>query len=135
MGVDKERIDTMAKETKTQKIERMMRVYKCSYEEALQLILDDEATDRGVLHEWNLTKEQEKALRKARQADREVKQAPKEKVKKERKQDIDKRDIIDLIAGALGEVVDNVNITNQEREIELVYKTRKFKIVLSVPRK
>ena len=55
MGVDKERIDTMAKETKTQKIERMMRVYKCSYEEALQLILDDEATDRGVLHEWNLT--------------------------------------------------------------------------------
>ena len=35
------------KETRTQKIERMMKIYKCSYDEALQLVLDDEETDRG----------------------------------------------------------------------------------------
>lgn len=128
------------KETRTQKIERMMKIYKCSYDEALQLVLDDEETDRGVLHEWNLTKEQEKEMRKYRQADREKatpSEKPKEKVKKERKEDNDKRLIISTIAEMLesSEFSKNVEVVRVEGEIQFTVGERKFKIVLSAPRK
>lgn len=128
------------KETRTQKIERMMKIYKCSYDEALQLILDDEETDRGVLHEWNLTKEQEKEMRKYRQAEREKaipSEKPKEKVKKERKEDSDKRLIISSIAEMLknSDFSKNVEVVRVEGEIQFTIGERKFKIVLSAPRK
>lgn len=128
------------KETRTQKIERMMKIYKCSYDEALQLVLDDEETDRGVLHEWNLTKEQEKEMRKYRQAEREKalpSEKPKEKVKKERKEDNDKRLIISSIAEMLesSEFSKNVEVVRVEGEIQFTVGERKFKIVLSAPRK
>ena len=127
------------KETRTQKIERMMKIYKCSYDEALQLVLDDEETDRGVLHEWNLTKEQEKEMRKYRQAEREKatpSEKPKEKVKKERKEDNDKRLIISTIAEMLesSEFSKNVEVVRVEGEIQFTVGERKFKIVLSAPR-
>ena len=128
------------RETRKQKVERMMKVYKCSYDEALQLVLDDEATDKGTLHEWNLSKKQEKETRKYRQADREKatpNNEPKEKVKRERKEDSDKRLIISSIATLL-EKMDlsrNVQVTRIEGEIQLEYNQRKFKIVLSAPRK
>lgn len=128
------------RETRKQKVERMMKVYKCSYDEALQLVLDDEATDKGVVHEWNLSKKQEKETRKYRQADREKatpNNEPKEKVKRERKEDSDKRLIISSIATLL-EKMDlsrNVQVTRIEGEIQLEYNQRKFKIVLSAPRK
>ena len=128
------------KETRTQKIERMMKIYKCSYDEALQLVLDDEETDRGVFHEWNLTKEQEKEMRKYRQAEREKatpSEKPKEKVKKERKEDNDKRLIISTIAEMLesSEFSKNVEVVRVEGEIQFTVGERKFKIVLSAPRK
>ena len=128
------------KETRTQKIERMMKIYKCSYDEALQLVLDDEETDRGVLHEWNLTKEQEKEMRKYRQAEREKatpSEKPKEKVKKERKEDNDKRLIISTIAEMLesSEFSKNVEVVRVEGEIQFTVGERKFKVVLSAPRK
>ena len=128
------------KETRTQKIERMMKIYKCSYDEALQLVLDDEETDRGVLHEWNLTKEQEKEMRKYRQAEREKatpSEKPKEQVKKERKEDNDKRLIISTIAEMLesSEFSKNVEVVRVEGEIQFTVGERKFKIVLSAPRK
>lgn len=128
------------KETRTQKIERMMKIYKCSYDEALQLILDDEETDRGVLHEWNLTKEQEKEMRKYRQAEREKatpNEKPKEKVKRERKEDPDKRLIISSIAEMLknSDFSKNIEIVRIEGEIQFTVGERKFKVVLSAPRK
>ena len=128
------------KETRTQKIERMMKVYKCSYEEALQLILDDEETDKGNLHEWNLTKAQEREMRKYRQADREKphpNEKPKEKVKRERKEDPDKRLIISSIAEMLknSDFSKNVEVVRVEGEIQFTVGERKFKVVLSAPRK
>lgn len=128
------------KETRKQKIERMMKVYKCSYEEALQLILDDEETDKGKLHEWNLTKAQEREMRKYRQADREKplpSEKPKEKVKRERKEDPNKRLIISTIAEMLknSDFSKNVEVVRVEGEIQFTVGERKFKIVLSAPRK
>ncbi|MBQ8635899.1 hypothetical protein IJ425_07085 [bacterium] len=115
-------------------IKKLMDLRGYSEEEATQIVLDDEATDRGVIHPWNLSKEQEKANRKARQvdkADRE-KKAP---VKRERKADNEKQELINLFIEALENEASNIEVLNKEREVEFIYKERKFKITLSAPRK
>lgn len=56
------------------------------------------------------------------------------KTAKERKADLDKGKLIaDLIDGI--PYADNFEITNPEREFLFTYKGRKFKVVLSAPRK
>ena len=55
------------------------------------------------------------------------------KVKREKKADDDKADIMALVINAL-EGVDNLVIVNAEREIAFEFNNRKFKIVLSAPR-
>jgi hypothetical protein len=119
------------KETREQKIERTMKLLKCSYDEALQIALDDEAVDKGETMPWDLTEEQKKVSRKARQADRIVST---EKKTRERKADDDKRTLIELLKATIGGVGENVSVTNIEREIEFDYNGRKFKITLSAPR-
>lgn len=54
--------------------------------------------------------------------------------KRERKADNDKREIIQCIDDALCDLVDNVEVTNPEREILFTYNEKKYKIVLSAPR-
>ena len=54
--------------------------------------------------------------------------------KRERKADNDKREIIQCIDDALCSLVDNVEVTNPEREILFTYNGKKYKIVLSAPR-
>ena len=64
--------------------------------------------------------------------------APKEKstVKRERKPDEDKREIIELISDAiLSNFSEEINIINPEREFEFFVKNKKYKITLSCPRK
>lgn len=59
------------------------------------------------------------------------------KTEKEKKVDIEKRAIIQCMTEIAENLADNgtVNLTNAEREFDFVYKGRKFKIVLSCPRK
>ena len=45
-------------------IEKHMRTLKCTREEAIQLIKDDEDVDRGIAKPWDLTPEQIKNQRK-----------------------------------------------------------------------
>lgn len=54
--------------------------------------------------------------------------------KRERKADNDKREIIQTLDDALCDLVDNVEVTNPEREILFTYNEKKYKIVLSAPR-
>lgn len=113
-------------------IQKLMDLRGYSREEATQIVLDDEATDKGVIHPWNLTKEQERENKKNRQvdkSDREKREAP----KREKKVDNVKKELINLIIESLE--VEDLNIINDEREVEFIYKERKFKIVLSAPRK
>lgn len=121
--------------TKREKqIQKLMDLRGYSREEAIQIVLDDEATDKGVIHPWNLTKEQEKANRKARQVDKSdrEKKAP---VKRERKADNEKQELINLFIEALENEASDIEVLNKEREVEFIYKERKFKITLSAPRK
>lgn len=120
---DKERVMTCA------------RILGLSIEEATEMLADDERIDRGEKL-FELSPEQKKASKTARQAPRKV-DAYGKTTTRERKADTDKSDLIQLIAKALWNSPDFVSqfeVTNPEREITLTANGRKFKIVLSAPR-
>lgn len=106
-------------------------------EEAKEVISADKAIDKGEKL-FELTEEQKQVEKKYKNTHtRTVKTAYGQTQTKERKTDTDKRMLIDALAKKLENYADGgkVNITNAEREIELVFHDRKFKIVLSAPRK
>lgn len=121
------------KETREELIAKYMKILNCTEEEALQIVLDDEAVDAGKPMPWDLTPEQKKISRKARQAERLVSSA---KRTRERKEDADKRALIHMFDDALrvNEDITDLNIINVEREIEFTYGGKKYKVVLSAPR-
>lgn len=119
-----------------------MRKLGMTEEEIQEVLKTDREIDRGA-DPFPLTQEQEQVVKKARQADRAVNAYGKE-VKRERKVDNDKRFLIDTFVWALttdteycGDIVcaENINIINPEREIEFIFNGKKYKIVLSAPRK
>lgn len=114
-------------------IDKLMKNLDLTREEALQLMADDKAVDRGEkLHE--LTPEQAKASKSARQVSRTP--TAYNFTKRERKADNDKRCLINILASALcvEDEVTDLEVTNQEREMIFKFGGRKFKIVLSAPR-
>ena len=117
-----------------------MKTLDLTREEAIEMLQEDAEIERGA-DPHPLTAEQEKASKAARIVSTGPRTAP---VKRERKEDIDKRRLIKLFYEALtycddaemnanGECV--VEITNAERQIDFIYNQRKFRIVLSAPRK
>ena len=106
-------------------------------EEIIKVIEDDEKIDKGEKL-FELTEEQKQAEKKYKNTHtRTVKTAYGQTQTKERKIDADKRMLIDALVEKLENYADSgtVDIINAEREIELVFHNRKFKIVLSAPRK
>ena len=121
------------KEPKEVRAEKYMQILKCSYEEALKVVEDDDIIDAGGRCDWEKdpTPEEKKVMRQARMADRVVTAG---KQKRTRTEDTDKRELmreLETLAGDLGE---SVEVTNPERELEFLYNGRKFKITLSAPR-
>jgi hypothetical protein len=121
-----------------QRIQELMKTLDITRDEALQLIADDEAIDKGAKM-FDLSPEAEKASKAARQVGRKA-GTPN---KRERKEDNDKRFLIDTIVWALTTDIENagdnpqvtdLQITNPEREIVFTHNGRKFKVVLSAPR-
>lgn len=110
-------------------INKLMKTLDITREEALQLIEDDKAIDRGAKM-FDLDPELEKASKRARQAPRTTTPTPTKRTKKE---DTEKGYLISEIVKALAEC-DKVEITNPERQIDFEFSGRKFRIVLSAPR-
>lgn len=108
--------------------------------EARKVLEADKRIDKGE-NLFEFSAEQKAVEKKMRQADR----APTvyNFNKRERKSDNDKRFLIDSVLWMLttndgdGDPVNatEINVINPEREIEFIYNNRKFKIVLSAPRK
>lgn len=111
------------------RIAELMKALECTREEALEIIADDEAIDSGEKL-FELTPEQEKASKQARQGPRKKNSKP---TVRERKADEDKRYLIGVLQQAVG-LCQDVVVTNPERQIDFVYNGRKFRIVLSAPR-
>lgn len=101
--------------------------------EAKEVLEADRKIDKGEKMSFDLTKEQEKATRAMRQADR--KPFVPKLDKRERKPNEAKREIIQVLDEALTDLVDDVTVTNVERQIDFIYNDVKYRIVLSAPRK
>lgn len=103
--------------------------------EALEIIEADKRIDKGEKL-FELTAEQEQASKQARQADSKPRE---KKIVKERKADDDKAFLIEAVMCGLADVAgidgSTVEVVNPEREIVFHFKERKYKIVLSAPRK
>jgi hypothetical protein len=119
------------------RITELMKSLDLTREEAIQLIQEDEEVDRMTIKqaESDLTKEQKQAIKKARGGAKAV-NAYGKKVTVKRKADTSKRKLIDIIFKALQNAeCENIEVTNVEREINFKVNDRKFKIILSAPRK
>ena len=115
------------------KIENLINVLGCSREEAIDIIESDKRIDKGEKL-FELTAEQEKASKQARQADRKptVYKLDNTEGKRSKKADNDKSEIMRKLLDCFDEY--NPQIINAEREFTFTYNERKFKIVLSAPR-
>lgn len=99
----------------------------------------DEQVDHGTATEYGLTPEQEavsKELRKGRAVN-----AYGKEVKRERKPNEDKREIINTVAqnlarvyGPEGEKPEGVTVTNVERQIDFLYRGVNYSITLTAHR-
>lgn len=111
-----------------------MRALGITREEAEALVDDDLAIDRGERLDWEPTAEEEKAMRKATKVvgERKKNSTP---VKRERKEDVVKQELIALIAESLGAQAENIEITNKERVISFTVGEDSFEVVLTKKRK
>lgn len=122
-----------------QKIAEMMKLLDLSRDEAIDLINEDKAVDRMTVKEAesDLTAEQKKAIKKVKSGAKSVKavNAYGKTVTRERKADETKRELINILQESLKTISENLEVTNIERQIDFTVKGRKFRIVLSAPRK
>ena len=111
------------------KIQSLMKKLDISEAEAREILAYDEDVDKGKKTEFDLTPEQEKSTRKYRQAER--KQTAYNFTKRERKPDLEKRQIIEEIANFLSEKDGfDVSIIKKEREISLIIGSNDYSITL-----
>ena len=107
---------------------------QCTLEEAKDVIQSDEKIDKGEKL-FELTKEQQQASKEARKTTSATKE--RKQTTRTKKADNVKKELIDTLITCLDTVADDnsIVINNPEREIEFFKDGRKFKIVLSAPRK
>lgn len=115
-----------------EKIQDLMRKLDISREDAIEIIKDDEMIDKGAKL-FEQTNEQKKASKKYTNVAKAV-NAYGKTVTRNRKVDDDKRKLINILAESLAQLDIDHDVKNVEREINLIYNNRKFKIVLSAPR-
>lgn len=121
--------------TKAEKLQlhRIMENLDCDEKTAKEIMETDKRIDKGEKL-FELPEELKKGAKKARNAGNCNGYT---KANREKKVDTDKREIINLIAETVENITDEgtVYINHPEREIEFVKGGRKYKIVLSCPRK
>lgn len=100
------------------------------------MLADDKKIDKGEKMSFDLSKDEEKATRKYRQADR--KPTNYNFSQRERKPNEPKRELISAINEMLtcSDIqADDVIITNPERQIDFTFNGTRYRVVLSAPRK
>ena len=120
---------------KEKKISELMVKLDLTHEEAVQLMADDERIEHGEKL-FELTAEQEKASRQARQTAKTptVYQLDNTKGKRNKKEDKDKADLLSAMFNAILPMCDTYEVANAEREFSFTYHGKKYKVVLSAPR-
>jgi hypothetical protein len=120
--------------TEKEYIAMLMKNLHCSEEAARDVMITDRAINQGA-DPFPLTAEQKEVEKQMRQADRKKETAPRQR---ERKADADKKYLIEAIEEMLScsdVQAEDVTITNPERQIDFTFRDKKYRIVLSAPRK
>lgn len=115
-----------------EQLNRIMQILKVSKAEALQIIADDQAIDRGERMSFDLSKEQEKQAKKY--ANVTTHKASVNAKPRERKPDEEKESIIVDLAQFLQEKYGNATITNKNNEIQFTLHENHYKIKMSKTR-
>lgn len=119
-------------------IQKHMNVLHITREEAIELIKEDEKIDKMTsTSEINsdMSVEQVKAAKTARQADRKKTVFNFDVSKREKKANPDKRILIENLRESVQAVGGtDIEVTNLEREMVFKFNNVKYKIVLSAPR-
>lgn len=116
------------------RIQELMKALDLTEAEAREMLADDAEIDKGA-DLFPLTAEQEKASKQARATG--TRKTEYQFSKRERKPDPDKRKLIAVLHKALAFAdlgIDDIFVTNAERQLDFTYHDRKFRIVLSAPR-
>jgi hypothetical protein len=125
----------MSKATEREQKKNALLNLGLSHEEAEDVLEADEQIDKGEKL-FELSTEGKEAEKKYKNCGvRTVKSPYGQKVQKEKKADVDKQTIINILIEAIEHNCGKAEIKNIEREFEFVYNDRKFKITLSAPRK
>lgn len=116
-------------------VEKLMRILNCSEAEAKQVLADDKAIDQGKRMSFDLSTEEEKKAKKyANTGTRKATNTP-----KVRKENPTKSGIITKIATFLMEnnafSIENVEITNKERQIAFKIGETSYELTLIQKRK
>ena len=117
-----------------EKIKLMMNKLGLTREEAIELINDDKEVDRMTRMtdiQSDLTEEQKKASKKAKNVSRGVSE---KSTKRKKKVDNTKKMLIETLKNSL-EMATDFEILNDEREFTFIVNGEKFKVVLSKPKK
>lgn len=115
------------------RVDELVDLLGCSIAEAEEIICADARIDKGEKL-FEQTADQKQAEKKMRAVGTRTPTVYKLD-KRPRKADEDKRKLIELLAGAVGMVIEGEpTITNVERQIDFEFNGRKFRIVLSAPR-
>lgn len=117
-----------------EKIKNLMLKLDLTREEAVELLESDKTVDRMTkMSEINsdLTEEQKKVIKKAKNTGRTVADKP---TKREKKIDNTKKMLIEILKNSL-EMATDFEILNDEREFTFIVNDEKYKVVLSKPRK
>jgi hypothetical protein len=113
-------------------VKKLMRVLNLTEQEALEVIECDKRIDRGEKL-FELTEDQKVAEKQARLTGE---RKSTKTTKREKKVDNQKQNIINAMVGSIINVFGvRVDVANEEREFEFELNDRKFKVVLSCPRK
>ena len=115
------------------KINDLMVKLKISRDEAIDIVNSDKEIEGGA-DPFELTAEQKKVEKKMRNSAGKKVDAYGKTTERKRKEDADKRKLIELLTESLSQIDVNATVTNPERQLDFVYNQRNFRIVLSAPR-
>lgn len=125
----------MAKTDKEKTIETYVEKLGISLAEAEELYNADREVDKMTSKEVNadLSTEQKKAVKKATNVG--TKTVTTKKTPKPRAKDDNKSTLFAILQNALGESVQDLVVTTQDRQLDFSYNGKKFRVVLSAPTK
>lgn len=114
------------------RVAKLMKSLGCTYEEAMQIIADDEAIEKGEKL-FELSDEQKKVAKEMTKTT--AIKTKTTKTPRKRAENAEKRMIIDKIFTILTEIAENVDKKNVEREISFTINDKNYSITLTQHRK